>query len=188
MQRYLNLWYSLSLDLFGGEISSNSADFFAASLKGRYREDQRDEHTAMNQVKRIPVIEGGHIVDKEVALRNALNEVLRDDYVEDCERAVRRWNHELEKIGLPDRLLLPSRRFHRHQGEYCRHFFNPKGELISEADFHAKKVEWLPSEADLKYLQSIMVPVHEVGKIAGWISVSARGVDGKPFDFEYVKL
>ena len=26
IQKYLNLWYSLSLDLFGGEISSNAAD------------------------------------------------------------------------------------------------------------------------------------------------------------------
>ena len=40
MQKYLNLWYSLSLDLFGGEISSNAASFFAAGLKGRAKEEQ----------------------------------------------------------------------------------------------------------------------------------------------------
>ncbi|MGZ5969371.1 MAG: benzoyl-CoA 2,3-epoxidase subunit BoxB, partial [Polyangiales bacterium] len=34
MQKYLNLWYTLSLDLFGGEVSSNAASFFAAGLKG----------------------------------------------------------------------------------------------------------------------------------------------------------
>ncbi len=38
IQKYLNLWYSLSLDLFGGEVSSNAADFFASGLKGRYKE------------------------------------------------------------------------------------------------------------------------------------------------------
>ena len=32
IQKYLNLWFSLSLDLFGGEVSSNAADFFAAGL------------------------------------------------------------------------------------------------------------------------------------------------------------
>jgi len=188
LQRIINFWYTYSLDLFGGEISSNAADFFAASLKGRYREDLRDEHTAMDRKKIIPVVEGGHVVDKEVALRNALNEVLRDDYVEDCERAVRRWNHELEKAGLPERLTLPSRRFHRHQGEYARNSFNPDGEPISAAEFEAKRAGWLPGEADLAYLRSIMKPVHEVGKIAGWIAGPARGVDGKPFEYEYVKL
>ncbi|MGD9893752.1 MAG: benzoyl-CoA 2,3-epoxidase subunit BoxB, partial [Dehalococcoidia bacterium] len=38
VQRYLNRWFSLSLDLFGGEISSNAAGYFATGLKGRYRE------------------------------------------------------------------------------------------------------------------------------------------------------
>ncbi len=47
MQRYLNLWYSLSLDLFGGEISSNAASFFAAGLKGRAKEEQFDDHRAL---------------------------------------------------------------------------------------------------------------------------------------------
>src|SRR5262249_59246737 len=33
IQKYLNLWYSLSLDLFGSEISTNAASFFGAGLK-----------------------------------------------------------------------------------------------------------------------------------------------------------
>src|SRR6202044_3049833 len=44
IQKYLNLWYTLSLDLFGGEVSSNAADAFAAGLKGRFKEDRYDEH------------------------------------------------------------------------------------------------------------------------------------------------
>jgi benzoyl-CoA 2,3-dioxygenase component B len=188
LQRVINFWYSYSLDLFGGEISSNSADFFGASLKGRYREEERAEHTAMNQTKVVPVVESGKVVDKEVPLRNALNEVLRDDYVEDCERAVRRWNHELEKAGVEERLVLPSRRFHRHQGEYARQSFDVAGNPISDAEFAAKKSQWLPSEQDMAFLASLMKPVHEIGKIAGWVAAPARGVDGKPFEFEYVKL
>ena len=188
LQRVINFWYSYSLDLFGGEISSNAADFFAASLKGRYQEERRAEHSAMNQTKVIPVVENGKVSSKEVPLRNALNEVLRDDYVEDCERAMRRWNHELEKIGVEERLTLPSRRFHRHQGEYSRHRFDPAGELLGDAEFEAKKSAWLPSEKDMEFLKSLMVPCYEVGKIAGWIAAPLRGVDGKPFEFEYVKL
>ena len=50
MQKYLNLWYSLSLDLFGGEVSSNAASFFASGLKGRAHEEKEfTEHTALNQ-------------------------------------------------------------------------------------------------------------------------------------------
>ncbi|MBM4016379.1 MAG: benzoyl-CoA 2,3-epoxidase subunit BoxB [Planctomycetes bacterium] len=188
LQRIINFWYTYSLDLFGGEISSNSADFFAASLKGRYQEERREEHSALGQMKVVPVVEGGRLSNKEVPLRNALNEVLRDDYVEDCERALRRWNHELEKLGVEERLTLPSRRFHRHQGEYSRHSFDPQGNLITAEELAAKRDQWLPSEADMAFLRSIMVPVHQVGKIASWTSAPARGVDGKPFEFEYVRL
>ncbi len=188
IQRVINFWYTYSLDLFGGEISSNAADFFAASLKGRYQEDRRAEHTALDQMKVIPVVENGRLTNKEVPLRNALNEVLRDDYVEDCERAVRRWNHELEKLGLEERLTLPSRRFHRHQGEYSRNCFDPTGNLITQAELDANRARWLPTESDMLFLQSIMKPVHEVGKIAHWTAAPARGVNSKPFDFEYVRL
>jgi benzoyl-CoA 2,3-dioxygenase component B len=87
-----------------------------------------------------------------------------------------------------ERLLLPSRRVHRHQGEYSRHSFNPQGELITAAEFDAKRSQWLPTETDMAYLKSLMIPVHEVGKIANWVAAPARGVHGKPFEFEYVKL
>src|SRR5206468_1290018 len=40
IQRYLNRWYSVSLDLFGGEISTNAAQFFGAGLKGRPKEQE----------------------------------------------------------------------------------------------------------------------------------------------------
>ena len=51
IQKYINFWFSYSLDLFGGEISSNSADFFAAGLKGRFKEqEQYTDHTAANEM------------------------------------------------------------------------------------------------------------------------------------------
>jgi len=34
IQKYINFWFSYSLDLFGGEISSNSADFFGGRPQG----------------------------------------------------------------------------------------------------------------------------------------------------------
>ena len=32
-----------------------------------------------------------------------------------------------------------------------------------------------------------MTPVHEPGKIAGWIAPPTRGINGQAFEFEYVR-
>jgi benzoyl-CoA 2,3-dioxygenase component B len=88
VQRFVNFWFSYSLDLFGSEVSSNAADFFAAGLKGRWKEDQYDDHTAMDRAYTIPHLQDGRIVDVDVPMRNAMNEVLRDEYVKDCEKVL----------------------------------------------------------------------------------------------------
>ncbi len=189
IQKSINYWFTYSLDLFGGEISSNAADYFAAGLKGRFREEKKyDEHTALDQTRVVTTVEDGKLVDREVPLRTAMNEELRDGYVEDCERALKMWNRELEKAGVEQRLSLPHRRFHRHVGEYSKASFDPEGNPISADAFEARRPEWFLADADFEYLGSIMEPCHEVGKIANWISAPVKGVGGQPFDFEYVKL
>src|SRR4029077_13695455 len=105
IQKYINFWFSYSLDLFGGEISSNSADFFAAGLKGRYKEqDQYTDHSASNQNFTMTVLEDGQLKPREVPLRNALNEVLRTEYVKDCEKGLARWSKVLRDEGMAERL------------------------------------------------------------------------------------
>src|SRR5204863_5340227 len=83
IQRYLNQWFSVSLDLFGGEVSSNAAGFFAAGLKGRYKEETYEDHLALQGTYRVwqPTAEGW--LEQEVPLRNAMNEILRDAYIDD---------------------------------------------------------------------------------------------------------
>src|SRR5690349_16491945 len=142
IQRTINYWYTYSLDLFGGEISSNASTFFASGLKGRYREGQYPDHRALEGSYKMPVVQNGKVVETEVPLRNAMNEVLRDAYVADCERALRKWNKTLEAAGSPTRLSLPSRRFHRHQGIYADHSFDPLGNLISKDEHEASKHKW----------------------------------------------
>ncbi len=187
VQKYINLWFSLSEDLFGGEISSNAADFFAAGLKGRYKEAQYEDHKALDAMYSMDVPEAGGLAKKDVALRTAMNEVLRDGYVDDCQRAVDKWNRTLERGGVGERLRLPHRRFHRHQGIYAGHFYDIDGNPIDEATWNARKDAWLPSEADRAYVQSLMHGVHERGKIAAWVAPPAKGINGNPFDFEYVR-
>ena len=189
IQRYINYWFSYSLDLFGGEVSSNAADFFAAGLKGRYQEQKKyDEHIIATDSFVLPVVEDGRLVEREVPLRNALNEVLRGEYVRDCERALERWNKYIADEGVGHQLRLPSTRFQRHVGEYAGHFFDLEGDLITEEEFERRRAEWLPTEEDRAYVQSLMRPVTEPGKIANWIAPPATGIKGKPFEFEFVRL
>ena len=188
IQKYINFWFSVSLDLFGGEVSSNAADFFAAGLKGRFREDTLEEHKAMGQTYRMEVPEGAKLVEQEVPLRNAMNEVLRDEYVMDCQRAVNRWNKTLQKAGVSGmQFTLPHRRFHRAVGPYAGLFFDPQGGLIAEAEFKANEGKWLPTAADRAYVKSLMYPVFERGKVANWIAPPSKGINGMPIDYEYVK-
>jgi benzoyl-CoA 2,3-dioxygenase component B len=121
-------------------------------------------------------------------MRNALNEVLRGEYVRDCEKGLARWNKSLADEGVSERLFLPSPRFHRHVGEYAGHQFDVEGNLITVDEFEQRKSQWLPTIEDREYVRSLMHPVVEPGKIANWIAPPATGIKGKPFEFEYVRL
>ena len=189
VQKFINFWFSYCLDLFGSEVSSNAADFFGAGLKGRFDEERRfEEHTALNQIKTLTVPRNGVLVQEEIDLRNAMNEVLREDYIEDCRNAIRRWSKVVQAEGVDFEVTLPSGRFHRHQGIYGGVSFNPSGDMISAEEFEAHRTDWLPTAADHTYLRSIMKPVTEHGKIANWIAPPKKGVNNNEFEFNYVKL
>jgi benzoyl-CoA 2,3-dioxygenase component B len=180
MQKYLNLWFSLSLDLFGGEISSNAANYFAAGIKGRAKEASYEDHVAL---------EGTHKVgDQDVPLRNAMNEVLRDEYVEDCQRGVDKWNRTITQAGIPFQFALPNRKFHRHVGLNATATFDPRGNAISKDEFEKRKDEWLPNDADKAYVKSLMTkPIYDPKQMANWIAAPKIGIKGKPVDYEYVR-
>jgi benzoyl-CoA 2,3-dioxygenase component B len=188
MQKYLNLWYTLSLDLFGGEISSNAAAYFATGLKGRAKEEQYEDHKALTGIYNMQVIKDGKLAAEDVPMRNAMNEVLRDAYVEDCQRGVDKWNRTIAAHGIPFELKLPSRRFHRHIGIYSNTYADPNGNLITKEEFEAKKDQWLPSEADKTYVRSLMQkPIFDPKQMANWIAAPKQGIKGRPVDFEYVR-
>jgi benzoyl-CoA 2,3-dioxygenase component B len=188
LQRYLNLWYSLSLDLFGGEISSNAASFFASGLKGRAKEDQCEEHRALTGSYPVAVPNDGRFDMQDVPLRNAMNEVLRDAYVEDCQRGVDKWNRAIAGHGVPFELKLPSRRFHRHIGLYAGVQTDPHGNVIPAEVWEAQRGSWLPSEGDKAFVRSLMNgAVLDPKRMANWISAPKQGIKGRAVDFEYVR-
>ena len=140
-------------------------------------------------IKKMPVVRNDTLLEEEIPYRNCVNEVLREEYIRDCERALRKWNKTLKEEGIEGfEIKLPSRRFHRHQGIYSDHHFNPEGELISKEEFEASMNQWLLMPADDDYILSVMNQVTEPGKMANWIAPPARGINGQPITFEYVRL
>src|SRR6202051_1990882 len=81
IQRYLNFHYSVTLDLYGGDVSSNAASYYTNGLKGRFRETKLEDDHLLSDAQ-YPVFEviDGKIVSKMVPALTALNERLRDDY------------------------------------------------------------------------------------------------------------
>jgi benzoyl-CoA 2,3-dioxygenase component B len=187
LQRYLNFHYSVSLDLFGAETSTNAANYFAAGLKGRYKEEERDDDHRLRDVTRlVPVVTDDGIGEREAPQVLALNETLRDDFAADSQKGVDRWNRTLDEVGR--RLTLPHAGFNRAVGTFAGRRVSPDGRLVSESDWTSSVDSWLPSPDDRDYVTSLMVGVVEPGKMAGWLAPPATGIHARPVDFEYVKI
>jgi len=189
IQKKANMHYSLSLDLFGSEISTNAANAFNSGIKGRYREAKiEDDHKLERDTYPVlRLIDGKVVISDEPAL-SAINMRLRDDYVKDATGGVNRWNNILKKEGVEFQITLPHVAFHRHQGEFSAIHADPDGNLLSVEDWEKRKDDWDPSKADGDFIDSLMKPQWEAGKYAGWISPPRVGIDNKPGDFEYVKV
>jgi len=189
IQRYLNFHFSVTIDLFGADESSNAATFYSTGIKGRYEESKRDDdHVLRGQTYKVLNVVNGQLQEKEVPMLNALNEVLRDDYIKDSVGGVDRWNRVIEKAGLPHRLSVPHKAFHRNIGALSGAKVSPDGRVVSEQEWSAKVGEWLPTAEDRAFVQSLMGRVAEPGKFANWIAPPAIGINRQPVDFEYVRF
>src|SRR5262249_55748650 len=100
LQKYLNFHFSVSLDLFGSELSTNAANYFSTGLKGRFKESDRDDdHRLTESTYRVLKHRVGTILESEEPALTALNESLRDAYIADCARALLRWNKTIADSG-----------------------------------------------------------------------------------------
>ncbi|WP_141584853.1 benzoyl-CoA 2,3-epoxidase subunit BoxB [Actinomadura sp. WMMA1423] len=189
LQKYLNFHYSVSLDLFGSETSSNVANYYTAGLKGRWMEDRRkDDHRLTDDAAMVDALVDGAVGQTEVAALVGLNTDLRRAYIADCQSGVNRWNRILSEAGLPQRFRLPSIAFNRKVGAFAGIEAAPDGELLDAAEWERRRDAWLPTEVDKTHVRSLMRPVHERGRIAAWIAPPRTGINGRPFDYEYVRL
>jgi benzoyl-CoA 2,3-dioxygenase component B len=189
IQKYLNFHYSVSLDLFGGETSTNVGNYYTAGLKGRWAEERRkDDHQLTSASMMVDTVMDGEIGQTEVAALLGLNTDLRREYIVDCQNGVDRWNGLLAAAGLPQRLKLPHVAFNRKVGAFAAIEASPSGEVLSAEEWEQRKSEWLPTQVDKEHVRSLMRPVYERGKIAAWIAPPRNGINGKPFDYDYVHL
>src|SRR5262252_4494027 len=159
IQKYLNFHYSVSLDLFGGETSTNVANYFTSGLKGRWQEERRkDDHVLTGEVTAVEQIDGGRIVAAE--LPGVTAPVLR----------------------------LPHVGFNRKVGLFAGCHVTPGGQIVDAAAWEAGRPAWLPTPADKAHVESLMRPVYEPGKIAAWLAPPRNGINGQPLDYEYVRF
>lgn len=189
LQRYLNFHFSVTIDLFGADESSNAASFYSTGLKGRFEEGKRgDDHRLKNDSYKVLELRQGQLVEKEVPMLNALNEVLRDDYIRDSIAGIGRWNKIIEKAGIPFQLKAPHKAFHRNIGSLSGVKVTPEGKVISQAEWNFHVDQWLPSAADRAFVASLMGRCVEPGKFANWIAPPAMGINRQPVQFDYVRF
>jgi len=189
MQRYLNFHFSVTLDLFGSEVSSNAATFYTSGLKGRFMEERiDDDHTLLQSEYKITEVDNDRLVDRSVSAVTAVNERLRDDYIAEVRHGITRWNKTIERAGIDFKLTLPHKGFNRRIGAFSGVRIAPDGTVITEAQWLARHHDWLPTDTDRAYVISLMGRVVEPGKFANWIAPPARGINNQPVGFEYVRF
>jgi benzoyl-CoA 2,3-dioxygenase component B len=189
IQKKINFHYSVTLDLFGAEISTNAANSFNAGLKGRFREPMiDDDHQLENDTYPVARVVDGKVQNVDIPALSAINARLCDDYIDDCEKVMLRWNRVFQGYDMDYSLRLPHRAFHRAVGEFANVYATDRGEIISESGWHERREEWLASESDLDYILSLMQLETTPGQYAAWIAPPRAGINGQPGEFEYVKL
>ena len=189
IQKKLNLHYSLSLDLFGNEVSTNAANAFNAGIKGRYMEHRLDDdHQLQRDTYDVKMVSEDQIVTEQMPALNAINMRLRDDYVKDASGGLTRWNKIMKRKNVDFEFRLPHEGFNRNIGVFANVSVDPQGNIISPDSWEAQMAEWLPTKADGEFIQSLMKPCYEPGRYASWIAPPKVGINNQVGDFEYVKL
>ena len=189
IQKKLNLHYSLSLDLFGNEVSTNAANAFNAGIKGRYMEHRLDDdHQLQQDTYDVKMVRDDQIFIEQMPALNAINMRLRDDYVKDASGGLNRWNKIMKRKNVDFEFRLPHEGFNRNIGVFANVSVDPQGNIINSDSWNSQVADWLPTKADGEFIQSLMKPCYEPGRYASWIAPPKVGINNQVGDFEYVKL
>lgn len=189
IQRKANFHMSVTRDLFGSEISGNAAAAFSAGLKGRFAETRiDDDHVLEDASYPVTRIVDGKMVEEDVPALRAINARLLDDYIADCQTGIERWNRAIAKAGIDFRITQPHKGFNRRIGEFAEVAITPSGEIVEQSAWNAARDEFLPTETDMQFINSLMQPCTEPGAYASWIAPPRIGINNQPIDYEYVRI
>ena len=191
IQRKVNLHFSLTLDLFGSEISTNAANAFNAGLKGRYREDKlTDDHQLLDDTYPVLRLRDGAIVREDVPALSSLNMRLRDDFVADarggraragtaCSRTCRR---RLSAPPAARRVQSADRRVRAGEGR-------PGGQVAGRGGVGGATGK-IPADGRRCRVsrQSDGAGAASAVQYAGWIAPPRVGIDNKPGDFGSIRI
>lgn len=131
IQKHINKWVSVALDLFGVDGSSSAYWFYVWGLKGRYDEG----------------------ATQAPADKDHLNELSRNQYLSEVKELI----VALNKL-IPDdqpKLTVPDPRFHRSIGEFADKPYSASGELLSPEAYKKHLEEALPTAEDKARLADI---------------------------------
>ncbi len=132
IQKHINKWFSVALDLFGVDASSSAYWFYVWGLKGRYDEGKTDvpaDRDRLNELARQ------HYLNEVTGLMDALNKLIPGDQ---------------------PKLSLPDVRFHRSIGEYADQTYSTRGELLTPEAYKKHLDDVLPNAADQALLAQII--------------------------------
>ncbi|MBM3740611.1 MAG: benzoyl-CoA 2,3-epoxidase subunit BoxB [Acidobacteria bacterium] len=189
LQKFVNFHYSVTLDLYGSELSSNAANYFTGGLKGRVGESRLSgDHSLVNESYPVQEVDNGGIVTRQAPALTTLNARLRDDYIAEIQGGLDRWNRIPERLGIPFRFRLPHVGFHRKIGSFAGHWITPEGGVVTREQWEARAADWLPTGADHAFVTSLMGEVVTPGQFANWIAPPVRGINNLPVDFAYVRF
>jgi len=132
IQKHINKWFSVALDLFGVDNSSSAYWFYVWGVKGRY-----DEGAA-----------------PDPADRDRLNELSRNQYIKEVHGLIESLN-KLIPEGEPH-LTLPDLRFHRLIGEFADKMYSTSGELLGVEAYTKHLEEVLPNAKDKDRVTGIL--------------------------------
>src|SRR5438552_18829375 len=91
IQRYLNFHFSVTMDLFGADVSSNAATFYSTGLKGRFDETKiEDDHLLTTASYPVLEVRDGILASVQAPALNALTEKLRDVFIRDAASGLER--------------------------------------------------------------------------------------------------
>jgi benzoyl-CoA 2,3-dioxygenase component B len=131
IQKHINKWYSVALDLFGVDNSTSASWFYVWGLKGRYDEGST----------------------KAPADRDRLNELSRDHYLSEVRRLIEQLNRLIPEDQ--PKLRLPGVKFHRSIGEYAGQTFDIHDQLLTPEAYAKHLEDVLPNAQDKERLTGI---------------------------------